>query len=220
MYEALTGMNALAVDEPVTADEPEPDARAIVPLKFLNLTENVKERRSKLLTGEILERCGYLRFFLLLVFGEEMVQEQRMKTHVELVKINQPEGLPVLARANALDGRDVSLEVMTVIGGAFVVSLENQLKKDAQWMSWPDRAESPHITLAFIGKKNMDRLWTLQKALVCQTLKYLAIYGEGSFVKLEKAVRHVRRFVVSSSPPRRELIDKAIKEIADIIQNA
>ena len=61
-------------------------------------------------------------------------------------------------------------------------------------------------------------------ALVCKALKYLAIYGEGSSVKLETAARFVWPFSCAArkdfhcSP--RVMMDRAIDEIADIIQNA
>ena len=195
--------------EPVTADE---HARAMVPITFRNLTENLEEEnRSKLFTGRIDEMCKAMKSFLVMVFGDKVLQ----KTEVtfEMVTTNSPEDL--LARANDLEGTNVSLAEVSVFRGAFVVMLTQDLKNHAKWQAWLDTPENPHITLAYIGSVNMKNLSTLQQNLIIEALRCLAVLGLSSPEKLKSLADFVRPLVketlVLSS--QIENVDRDLKNI-------
>ena len=191
---------------------------AIVPMRFENLTKNENENQSMmLLTGPIVQKCDLLRGFLVLVFGDK-VQEQKMGFYTELVAMERPEGPPVLDRANALEGFEVSMAEVAVLNGAFVVDL-GQLENYAEWKTWPNTPQAPHITLAFIGEEKMGGLSLDLKILVLRALGFLASLAmdeEHLFEKLAKVVNVVRLYVDDPSP-NSDQIYEAMNEIADII---
>ena len=194
----MSAASDVSVAEATSAKAP-PKARrhdvsfAIVSLRFKTLTKNGEVQ--SYLRGVIMKKCDLLRSFLLLVFGDK-VQEQG-GFHFRLVSTSTPKGLPVLDRANALEGTKVSMTEASILDGAFVVNLTEQLKNNAEWMSWPDTPEDPHITLASIGGE-MQWLAQNQQTLVLgalSSLAELAVDGVDSFSKLARVANLVRPHV-------------------------
>ena len=186
-------------------------------IRFRNLTENVGEDGSMPLTGEIVQKCDFLRNFLVLVFGD-MVKEQKMGPHIKLVSANPPKGPSVQDRADVLEETEVYLAESAILGGAFVVNLKDQLEDHAEWKNWPNKPGNPHITLASIGEENMEKLLEDQKNLVLKTLRCLSVNGKGLSRKLIKTADYVRPLMENS--PNNFLISKAIDDVADIIMVA
>ena len=165
---------------------------AMVQVMFKHSAENVNESTSMVLTGALVEKADFLRDCLKLIFGDK-VQKQRKFCHIDLLS-RKRYGPPLLERAKILTGTPVSMANVGIRGGAFIVQLQ-QLKEHPEWENWPDTPETPYITLAFIGKNEMDNLSRHKKSLVLAALREVAELAVNETTKRDRIAHVVRSYL-------------------------
>ena len=197
---------------PATSDVPVPAAsvrasfavpagprnHAMVPLKFRDPLL-IKNKGFVVLWGPIVEKADFMRDFLTEALPN-MVYEQKIPYHVQLLSKITTDGLSLQERALILQGLEVSMANVDTFQRAFVVRLP-QLKHTL-WRIWPDTPKDPHITLAFIGDY-MHTITDVQRNLILLALRELAgivINKKDSIRKRRGFARMVRDFLRTDEP--------------------